>query len=287
MALRGKPPEAIKKRLKCLFFGAPSVGKTTAAIQFPKPYLIDCERGAENEQYARHLKASGGSIFQTVVFEEMVEEVRQLLTTKHQFQTVIIDPVTTVYNDLADKAEREVGSEFGRHHAEARKRWKRLGNLLMRLDMNVILTSHEKTLYAEGQTMTAIGKIYDGPKGLDYLFDLVFEIQKRGKDRVGTVRKTRVESFPEGDVFPFSYDEIAKRYGRDALEHDAQVVVVAPPKRVAELKRLLELMKLPEEKTQKWLDKAQANDWSELSVDEVEKCIDYLAKLAAGKSEAA
>ena len=37
MALRGKKPEAIQKRLKALFFGLPGVGKTTAAIQFPRP----------------------------------------------------------------------------------------------------------------------------------------------------------------------------------------------------------------------------------------------------------
>ena len=51
MALRGKKPEAVEKRMKALFFGPAGVGKTTAAIQFPAPYLIDTDRGAENDQY--------------------------------------------------------------------------------------------------------------------------------------------------------------------------------------------------------------------------------------------
>ena len=37
--LRGKKPETIEKRLKALFYGPAGVGKTTCAIQFPKPYL--------------------------------------------------------------------------------------------------------------------------------------------------------------------------------------------------------------------------------------------------------
>jgi GTPase SAR1 family protein len=41
MALRAKKPEAVEKRLKALFYGSAGVGKTTAAIQFPRPYLID------------------------------------------------------------------------------------------------------------------------------------------------------------------------------------------------------------------------------------------------------
>jgi hypothetical protein len=47
VALRGSIPKPEDKRLKAMFFGAAGVGKTTAAIQFPAPYLIDTERGAE------------------------------------------------------------------------------------------------------------------------------------------------------------------------------------------------------------------------------------------------
>ena len=51
MTLRGKKPESVEKRLKLLMYGTAGVGKTTAAISFPAPYLIDTERGAENDQY--------------------------------------------------------------------------------------------------------------------------------------------------------------------------------------------------------------------------------------------
>ena len=281
MALRGKKPQAAEKRLKALFFGEPGAGKTTAAIQFPRPYLIDTERGAENAQYVAALEKVGGSVFQSNDFSEIVQEVTALLSEKHQFRTLIIDPITTVYDDLIQKAERKVGTEFGRHYGEAKKEWKRLGNLLLRLDMNVIVTSHQKKLYGEG--MSVIGNTYDGPKGLDYLFDLVFEASKRGKDRVGIVRKTRVEGFPEGEVFPFGYDEIAERYGRAVLERDAAPVALATPEQQEELRTLVDSRKGGEDLLEKWLTKAQAETIAELPADVAVKCIAFLT----GKKEVA
>src|SRR5688572_789668 len=65
MALRGKTPEKVEKRLKVLFYGPAGCGKTTTSIQFPRCYLIDTERGAENEQYVKLLQASGGAYYFT------------------------------------------------------------------------------------------------------------------------------------------------------------------------------------------------------------------------------
>lgn len=281
MALRGKKPTTVEKRLKALFYGEAGAGKTTAAIQFPKPYLIDTEKGAENDQYVRTIAAAGGAVFQTNDFDEIVGEVTALLSEEHQYRTLVIDPITTVYDDLIEKAERKVGTEFGRHYGEAKKQWKRLGNLLMRLDMNVIVTSHQKNLY--GDAMKVVGKTFDGPKGLDYLFDLVFEVGKRAKDRVGIVRKSRIESFPEGDIFPFSYEEVAVRYGREVLERDAVRVELASPDQISELKELLEARKDGDDLLDKWLTKAMADKLEEMPADAIAKCIAHLK----GKKEAA
>jgi DNA polymerase III delta prime subunit len=280
MALRGKKPTAVDKRLKALFYGEAGVGKTTAAIQFPKPYLIDTERGAENAQYARTIEAAGGVVFQSNDFGEIVAEVTALLSEPHDYRTLVIDPITTVYDDLIQKAEEKVGTEFGRHYGEAKKQWKRLGNLLLRLDMNVIVTSHQKNLY--GDAMKVVGKTYDGPKGLDYLFDLVFEVAKRGNERVGIVRKTRCEGFPEGDLFPFNYPEVAQRYGRDILERQAVVEQLASPEQVAELESLLSERRNGDELRDKWLTKAMAESLNELPAEAAAKCIAFLKGAAVG-----
>lgn len=274
MALRGKKPELIQKRLKALFYGSAGVGKTTAAIQFPKPYLIDTEKGAENDQYVKLLEKNGGAIFQTSDFDEMIKEIISLLTEKHEYKTLVIDPLTTLYNDLLDKAAKEVGTEFGRHYGEANKRMKHMLNLLLRLDMNVIITSHAKNEY--GENLVVLGQTFDCYKKLDYLFDLVFEIQKRGKSRVGIVKKTRIEAFLDGENFPFGYEEIADKYGREILEKDAVAQALATSEQIKQIKELIELLKIPSETYQKWLDKSQAETWEEMPFDAMAKCISHL-----------
>src|SRR5436853_7089760 len=108
--LRARKPEAVTKRLKLFMFGPAGVGKTTAAIQFPNSYIIDCERGAEN--YDKLITASGSVVYQTTDINEVVAEVKSLLTEKHDFRTLVIDPITPIYNDLLDKSESRVGADF-------------------------------------------------------------------------------------------------------------------------------------------------------------------------------
>ncbi|HHT9109566.1 MAG TPA: AAA family ATPase [Candidatus Brocadiaceae bacterium] len=281
MALKAKKPAMIESRLKALFYGNAGVGKTMAAIQFPKPYIIDTEGSTNKPQYVKAIDKVDGAVLMTVDFDEMVNEVRELLTTKHEYKTLVIDSLTLLYNDLLEKAERKVGTDFGRHYGEANKRMKQLLNLLFRLDMNVIITSHSKNEY--GQNLAILGQTFDCYKKLDYLFDLVFEIQKRGVHRVGLVKKSRIESFPDGESFPFSYEEIAKLYGRHILEREAVAQELATVEQVKEITRLIDLLKVPEETFQKWLDKATSESWQDMQKDSIQKCIDHLTSKIKGE----
>jgi AAA domain len=285
MALRGVKPEAIQKRLKALFYGTAGVGKTTAAISFPCPYLIDTEKGAENDQYTRLMQQAGGAVFQTSDFDELMKEVKALLTEKHQYKTLIIDPLTTLYNDLLDKSAIKNGTDFGKHYNEANKRIKHLLSLLLRLDMNVIITSHAKNEY--GQNMSVLGQTFDCYKKLDYLFDLVFEIQKRGKERTGLIKKSRIEAFPDGETFPFSYNEISMRYGREILERDSIAEKLASKEQIGRLKMLIDLYKEPEEIIQKWLDKANVESFDEMNESIISKLIIYMENKSKVQGEVA
>jgi DNA polymerase III delta prime subunit len=292
--LRAKKPEAVEKRLKALFYGQAGVGKTTAAIQFPKPYLIDTERGAENEQYVELLEKNGGVIFQTTDFDELLEEVKALLTTEHDYKTIIIDPLTTMYSDLCEKWANKLakqskdpnsdGTEFQRHRDKADMQIKHLYKLLLRLDMNVIITSHLKVKWEKvGGELKEVGNTFDCYKKMDYLFDLVFEIQKRGKERVGIVKKTRIKGFIEGEQFTFNYDTMAEKYGRAILERDAKTEVLATTEQVSELNRLIALLKVSDEDTQKWLDKANAETFDEMQTEQIDKCIKFLESKIQGE----
>lgn len=281
-ALRGIKPTKVEKRLKALFFGPAGSGKTTASINFPRVYLIDTEKGAVNDSYVALLEKNGGAYFSTSDFDDLMKEVKSLLSEKHEFKTLVIDPLTVVYNDLLDKSALKVGTEYGRHYGEANKQMKYLLSLLLRLDMNVIITSHAKNEL--GKDLSILGQTYDCYKKLDYLFDLVFEVKRQGSSRVGIVRKTRLESFPDGETFPFSYAEIAKRYGKAILERDAVPEVLASKEQVSHLKHLVELYKEPAELVQKWLDKAECQTFDEMREDIIAKIIAHLESKAL-KSE--
>jgi hypothetical protein len=283
MALRARKPEAVTKRLKLFMFGPAGVGKTTAAIGFPNSYIIDCERGTEN--YDRTITNSGSVVFQTTDINDVIAEVKALLTEKHDFRTLVIDPITTVYNDLLEKCEQQVGADFGRHYGAANKQMKRLANLIMQLDMNVVVTAHAKTEY--GQNFAKLGYTFDGWRQLDYWFDLVVELTKKGKKRMAKVTKTRIEAFPDEDVFEWSYDSIRRRYDVHMLEKEAEQVRLATAEQVKELKDLLAIVRLPDGTVDKWLAKAGVDVFEDMSGEIIGKCIEFVKGRLPGRAEAA
>lgn len=281
MALRAIKAEEVQKRLKVFFYGPAKVGKTTAAIQFPAPYWIDTEGSADKPIYAKLLKESGGVVYQTQDFDEVLKEVKALMTEKHPYKTLVIDSFTILYNDLLDREEEKVGNEFGRHYGAANKKVKQLLNLLLRLDMNVIITSHSKNEY--GPKMEVIGTTFDGYKKLDYLFDVIFEVQKRGKERGAFVKGSRYECFKEAEIFKFTYDEIATRYGKEIMEKEAEPIRLADFNQVVELMKLIDLVKLPEDTQAKWKKKANAETWEDMPHDSIQACIDLLKTKIQGE----
>lgn len=247
--LRGKKPEDRKQRLKLLLSGPAGVGKTTAAIQMPRPYLIDTEAGSVH--YGDIIEKSGGAVFESSDIDDVINEVRTLYTEKHDYLTLVIDPITTLFNNAVDEAEKRVGNEFGRHYGEANKKFKRLCSLLTGIDMNVIITAHEKNEY--GEDMKVIGKTFDGYKKLDYIFDLWLQLNReRGqKERTATVFKTRLTEFEDQSVFPWSYQQIAKRYGTDRLEKGTKPQALADESQLATFNRLLSRLTDDEQKALK------------------------------------
>ena len=290
MALRARKPETVEKRLKLFLFGEHKVGKTIAALQFPQAYLVDTEHGAEEKQYVAAMLKAGSVYFASNDGDEIMTELRALHTDKHQHRTLIIDPITTVYDDMLERAEAKVGTEFGRHYGVANTAMKRMMNLIMRLDMNVIMTAYAKTEY--GQNLAKLGTTFDGWKRLPYIFDLILWMEARPTEtptaprRVVTVKGSRIEAFPLGDCFDWTYAEFNRRYGGANLEREHKPEALATPEQIAELVRLLAVVNLPEGTPDKWLAKAGVDRFEDMPAAACAACIQYTNKLIGKKNGA-
>jgi len=281
MALRAKKHEPVTKRLKLFLFGGPGAGKTTAAISFPRSYVIDGERGCDH--YAKQLEASGSVLLQTTDPDDVVTEVRSLATEKHEYRTLVVDPITPMETTLIERGEKEFGAGDMRIWGKRDRTLRRLTNLIMGLDMNVILTAHGKVDY--GEKMVKLGTTFDGWKRLPYIFDLALELEKRGKRRVAIVRKTRLEGFGDGEEFDFSYEEVAKRYGQEVVSREAVPVAAATAEQTATLKGLIDTVKLEEGTVDKWLSKAGVEAIEDLPAEIAAKCIDHIRKKISNGAE--
>ena len=286
MPLRGKKPETIEKRFKAFFYGQPGVGKTFAAIQFPKPYLIDTERGAEQEQYTEMLSSKGGVIFQTVEFKDLITEIKALLTEQHEYKTLIIDPITTIYNNLVahyNNIMPEQQTKTNKHYMAANKDFQYLINMLLfKLDMNVIMTAHGKDEFSLNGSG---GTTFDGYKKLPFMFDLTVEIKHQAGKRIGYVYKTRLKEFEQHSTFDFSYEEIEKRYGKEKIDKESAPLVLATAEQIKRFSELCAQLRYSHNMLISRLEKQNVRSIDELESSVIQTWIDALENKVKPKEE--
>lgn len=289
MALKAQKPEVKEKRLKMFLFGPPGSRKTTSAIQFPKSVLIDMEKGSEN--YAETINKSGSVVLQTTSPDEVLEEIKALLTEKHEYKTLILDPVTIFYESTQEKWTRifekyitdgknKELQDFGmRYWGRVKSNYKSMLRMLLRLDMNIIMTAHQKDIY--GSSMNKIGVGPDSMKGDNYFFDNVFQLNVSNDRAIATTIKQRSEPlypprFPE--QFEWSYENFCKFYGKEVIEREASPVVMASEEQVARVKQLIEVIKVPDTQIEKWFTTFDVDEWEETTGEQIQKCIELMEK---------
>lgn len=283
--LKAKAPSQVEpSKPKILIYGASGVGKTWFSLDFPNCFYIDTEGGASRTHYMDKLTKSGGMILGpedgSLDPDVVISQFQALATEKHGFKTVVMDSATKLYNTIiANEAERLGDKDaFGASKKPALAFMRRLVNWIHRLDMNVVLICHQKEEWGQDAqgNRTQTGVTFDCWDKIEYELDLAFQVTKQGSSRYGVIRKSRLVGFPDRDRFPLSYEEFAVRYGKDVIEKDVAVITLASSEQVAEINRLASVIKMSEEEKTKWLTKASASDWNELSAEQAEKAIKAL-----------
>lgn len=286
--LKAVSPKLIEpQKPKILIYGKAEAGKTFGATGFPNTYFIDSEGGATRKQYKERLIKSGGVYFGqeegSLDFKTIVEQVEALATEKHPYKTLVIDSISKLFGIEIGKAMESLGDkdQFGASKKPAVALTRRLINWIDRIDMNVVLIAHEKALWSDQKQ---IGTTFDAWEKLEYELDLCFNIVKQGESRKAYVKKSRLEQFPGGSSFDWSYEEFSKLYGKEIMEKEAKPIKIATPEQIVQLNKLLEVVKLPEGEVDKWLTKAGVTSFQEMNEDKVVACIGAL-KAKLPKSE--
>lgn len=287
--LRAKDPtEAEPSKPKIVLFGASGVGKTWFTLGFPNVYYISPEPGATRKHYTDRLRAGGGKYLGpedgSTDFEVLIEQAKALAAEQHGFKTLVVDSITEIFNLTVAKEADRLGDRnaFGADKKPAINYMRRFIAAINRLDMNVILVAHEKSEWGmdDKGTRVELGKIPDCWDKLIYSLDLAFQVQKRGKSRVAVTKKSRLLGFPEGESFALDFDTFSERYGKDVIAKAAQPIALATPEQVAEINRLVDLLKIDKATTDGWLEKTNAETFSEFKTTQAEKIINSLtAKL--------
>lgn len=276
------PKTAEPSKPKILIFGKAGVGKTWATLDFPAVYYIDTEGGANRAHYTDKLKASGGAYFGpeqgSQNFENVIDEVKNLATEDHPYRTLALDSGSKLYDMARQEAAEKGGDDYGRDKKEANKPARELMNWIDRIDMNVIIICHEIPewgLDAKGERAQT-GVTFDAWAKLDYELDLALNIKKTGPSRKARISKSRLLEFEEATMFDWSYENFAQKYGKHIIENKGKVIVLASPQQLAELSTLLDVVKLPEGETDKWLKKANAETFADMDSAKIQACINML-----------
>lgn len=282
-------PEAVEpKKPKILIYGPPGVGKTWTSLDFPSVYYIDTEGGADLTHYRDKLLKAGGMYFGpdqgSLDFDTVIGQVEALATEEHHYKTVVIDSITKLFNTAITDEQTRLGDKdaFGASKKGPVRQMARLTRWLNRADMNAVVIAHQKDMWGKDEkgNREVVGMTFDAHDKLEYDLHLIMRISQLGSGanakRFANVGKSRLTGFPSGEKFDWSYASFAERYGKDVIEKAAVPVVLASAEEVAEVTHLLTVVKLPEGTTEKWLTKAGAESFGEMSSETIQACIAHL-----------
>lgn len=274
MALKAKKPIMKEARFKAVVYATRGVGKTHFCCSFPNAYIIDTEGLESHPHFVDMLIKNKSDIARINELSAIIAEVKELLSTKHDYKTLVIDSITFPFHLLANmEAERLAkkakgdaeGTEYGANLAKAKRQTFELGMLLSRLDMNVVVTAHEKKKYADGKE---IGTESDVNEKMEYSLGSVINLKRMGEHVKARIEKSRYTQLPTGSFIDFDngYQLLCDKFGVSVFERESLHEELATSEQIDEAKRLISVLNVPEE----WLNKRIA-ECRALSIDQLNK----------------
>lgn len=199
-----------------LLYGAPKVGKSTLASQFPNALFLATEAG---------LNALEVYQVQVDSWDKFVSVLAEIAGGKHEFRTIVIDTVGNLFKFCSDYICKKQGIkhesdlEWGKGYSLVRDEFLRVITKLTLLPYGVVFIGHADTVEIKTRTGTiskAVPQLNKSARDIlvpivDFLWFCTIEQTPEGYQRIVHTKPT--ENWDAGDRTGKMPKEIAMNYG--------------------------------------------------------------------------
>ena len=217
----------VKRYVKVALWGDKKSGKTRFALSFPKPCVIDTERGSllYADRYDFDVKDANR-------WPELMQALDALENGGHDYQTLVIDSLTIFWQDLIDIQIEYIKNRRGNEiltngdWGTIKRRWKSFLNRLVDLPMHVVLVMREKDEYVnETDARTGEDKskktgehLPDAEKSTGYVFDFILHlITQEDKKSKTSKHKVIVDGSRRDEIPKYTEYDITGKRGYDVI----------------------------------------------------------------------
>ena len=200
--------------LKIMVWGESGSGKSRFALSAPNPIVIDLEGStrlyaSEFDFYKAEINKQDERAVNSASLTMSL--IKEIIEGKYpDRKTLIVDPVTDLLDCIEDvsakKYEQMIGKKVGELNQLQKTKWyayrrettRTVLNQLKDVPMNLILVARAKNLWdTKDGKMQPVGLTYDALDIVEYLMDIVIQLEKSGDETKAIVKKSRIGNLPK------------------------------------------------------------------------------------------
>lgn len=224
--------------LKIMIWGESGSGKSRFSLSAPSPIVIDLEGSTrlyanEFDFYKAEVnkqdnRANNSAILTINLIEEIINGEYP------DRKTLIVDPITDLLDCIEDvsakKYEQMIGKKVGELNQLQKTKWyayrretaRTVLNQLKDVPMNLILVARAKSMWdTKDGKMQPVGLTYDALDIVEYLMDIVIQLEKNGDETKAIVKKSRIGNLPKVlDIKDYSSIESALKNNSKKLAEE-------------------------------------------------------------------
>lgn len=273
------------ERAIALIAGPSGSGKTFFVANLPDAVIYDTDIGGGGAYADARIKRNGSERVEVSTFGEILDDLKARQKSGRMPKSIVIDHVTGLHQAAVIAANPDGAADYGRSGAQATAAWRQVREFARRLDANIFATAHLKS---EWEKDKQVGRVADGAKNIEADMGIVLHLDRPvGADYPALARviKWRRDPDDQRGRVPAAFEFTLEKFGQIAgvgFARASRPEPLAAPEQVAELRRLVGLVKLPDGKPDKTV--AFLSDDAKLAgltAAEADRGLSYLNKLIA------